>query len=145
MGVALCPGQKTSLMELFVISGISFSMYTRSHSGEKMTISSALSSNRPLTRSSSPCSLIVTLCATRPRVKKMSLPDSAGFTYARIPCRRAYGGCFAIHFLNKRDLGHLRRERFLRPELLRDDGIKKKYDYPYVHGDVKPLELTRGC
>lgn len=77
------------------------------------------------------------------RVKNMHLPDLAVFTYACILCRRAYGECLAMQFLGKRDFHHLKRERFLRPELLRVDRMKKNDEYPYVDGDGKRLELTK--
>jgi hypothetical protein len=78
----------------------------------------------------------------RRRRKHIDLPDLAGFTYTRIPCRRAYGVWLAIQFLGKKSLHHLERERFLRPELLRVDRMRKNDEHPYVDGDGKRFILT---
>lgn len=74
-------------------------------------------------------------------VKDMDLPDLAGFTYTRISCCRAYGVCLAIQFFGKKNLRDFERERFLRPELLRVDRMKKNDEYPYVDVDGKRLEM----
>lgn len=75
-------------------------------------------------------------------VKNMNLPDLAGFTYTRTSCCRAYYMCLAIHLIGKRNLHHFKWERFLRPDLLRVDRMKKNGEHPYVDGDGERFEMT---